>query len=331
MIHFIYGQDEARIKERINKLVSDYEEKHGASGVQKAVWDISGDWDPKELNNFLRSPSLFNENKTFVIKGAFSSKAQDLLSVLKNGELPDRKDILGLIVASCAKDECLKKDKDLWFFLNKKPNVVEEIYPLQGQSLSKWVQSKINGHNLKISNPAVKKLIFYCGNDSWRISQELDKLICYKAGKTDVVTEDDIEKLVAKHENIGSFSIVDAISSRQKNKAIYLLHKYSAGGGDPSSLFGALVYQFRNLIMIRDLMDKKVTYSETAKKLNLHPFVFRKSYDMASHFSAQELKSIYGKLSEAEVSVKFGRYDISDAIFDFIFSQQKAPFEVLGA
>lgn len=320
MIHFIYGQDEARIKDRIKELIADYEKKYESLGVQKAVWDVSEGWDAGELNNFLRSPSLFNESKLFFIKGAFSFKAPGLLTVLKDGELADKKNILGLVVSSYGKDECLKKDKDLWAFLNLKQNLVEEISPLQNQSLSKWAQTKINSRNLKIDNPAVKKLIFYCGNDSQRISQELDKLVCYKAGKADTITEDDVEKLVAKHENVGSFSITDAISSRQKGKAIHLLYKYSTSGQDFNSLFGALVYQFRNLVMVRDLMDKKATYSEAAKKLNLHPFVFRKSYDMASHFNAQELKSIYGKLSETEVGVKFGKCDIGDAIFDFILT-----------
>lgn len=320
MIHFIYGQDGARIKDRIKELVADFEKKHEDLGVQKAVWDVSEGWDAGELNNFLRSPSLFNESKLLLIKGAFLFKAPGLLTALKDGELADRKNILGLVVSSYGKDECLKKDKDLWSFLNRKPNIIEEVPLLQNYSLNNWAQAKINGCNLKINSSTVKKLIFYCGNDSQRISQELDKLVCYKAGKADMITENDIEKLVARHENINSFSITDAISGRQKGRAVYLLHKYSISGEDLNGLFGALVYQFRNLVMIRDLMDKKATYSEASKKLNLHPFVFRKSYDMASHFSAQELKVIYDKLSEAEISVKFGKHDIGGAIFDFILT-----------
>lgn len=318
MIHFIYGQDEDRARERINKLISDYEKKHSASGVQKSVWDVSGNWDAKELNYFLQSPSLFNENKLFILKGVFLIKASDLLTILKDSKLADEKDVLGLVVSSCNKEACLKKDKDLWFFLNQKPNNVEEFALLQNNSLNKWVQNKISDYNLKISSSAVRKLIFYCDNNSQRISQELDKLVCYEAQKAGLITEDDIEKMVAKHENISSFSIVDAVSERHKGRAIYLLHKFSAGGEDFNLLFGALVYQFKNLMIIRDLMDEKVIYSEIAKKLNLHPFVLQKSYGMASRFKVQELKSIYNKLSELELGVKFGKYDVGDAIFDFI-------------
>ena len=219
-----------------------------------------------------------------------------------------------------SKAECQKKNPELWNFLNQKSNKVEEITVLSSQGMIRWVEELIKNHGLKISGPALRKLIFYTGSNPQNIAQEIDKLICYRRSGT--ISDDDVELLVTKYENINSFAIVDAICNRQKAKAIELLHRYLLKGEDPQLLFGALIYQFRNIILIRSMIDDRIQFAEFSKKLNLHPFVLRKSYDMAKKFDSKDLENSFNKLTEIEKDTKSGINDINSGIFDFILTIQ---------
>ena len=122
------------------------------------MWDVDENWDPEELTNFLRSPSLFREKKVFVLKNLFSKKAEDVIDILKSQNQESRDDIFGLLTSFLSKEECVKKDPTLWKFLNQKSVKTEEINPLRGSALIKWAEGRVNSAGLGISDSALKKL-----------------------------------------------------------------------------------------------------------------------------------------------------------------------------
>ena len=69
------------------------------------------------------------------------------------------------------------------------------------------------------------------------------------------------------------------------------------------------VYQFHNLLMIKDLIERGVSYSDLASKTKLHPFVVKKSFQQIKNFSLKELKKIYGRLAESDLAVKTGNIE----------------------
>ena len=188
--------------------------------------------------------------------------------------------------------------------------------PLKGQALAKWSENKVNSSGLRINNLAIKKLLLYVGEDNYRTAQELEKLICYK--KTGTIEENDVENLVTKTDTMSTFDIVDALGYGQKARALELLHHYFSKGEDPNSLFGALIYQFRNLLVIREMIDSRIIFTDISRKLSIHPYVIKKSYDMAKRFELSELKNTYNKLAEIDINFKNGRYNIEEGIFDFV-------------
>ncbi len=317
--HVLFGQDEVRIKARLNELVCGYEKSAGSFGLQKL--NFSSEQDPRELGRFLQSPSLFEEKKLFIVYNAFAikeSQSPPLLRILNAHNLSERTDTIGVFIFSGEKEAGIKKNPELWNFLNQRSNSVEGFPSLYGPALAKWVERELGICNLKISGSALKKLLFYTGSSIGKIHQEIGKLVCYK--KRGTIDENDVELLITKYENVSAFAVADNLGNKQKLRAIESFYKYLSGGDDLNGLFGALIYQFRNLLLIKSMVNDKITYAEISKKLKLHPYVMRKSFEMAKKFESGDLEKIYEKLAGGEKSVKSGENAISEVIFDLILT-----------
>ena len=77
-------------------------------------------------------------------------------------------------------------------------------------------------------------------------------------------------------------------------------------------------FQFRNLLTIKELIEKKLPYYKIINKSSLHPFIVKKSYQQAQKFTLQELKKIYQKIFETDLNIKTGRLDPQTALDLFI-------------
>ncbi len=101
--------------------------------------------------------------------------------------------------------------------------------------------------------------------------------------------------------------MVDALGSKDKKKAINLFKKHLEKGEDLHYLLSMFVYQFRNLIKVR-----------SGGKLDLHPFVIKKTQYQARNFSVDELKKIYHELLMIDFNTKMGKRDIKTALELFV-------------
>ena len=86
-----------------------------------------------------------------------------------------------------------------------------------------------------------------------------------------------------------------------------LLKAHLEKGDNPLYLFSMINYQFRNLLVVKDLIERNRPYYTISKTSNLHPFVVRKSYEQAGKFSFPELKKIYRKIFQVDLAIKTGK------------------------
>ena len=110
------------------------------------------------------------------------------------------------------------------------------------------------------------------------------------------------------------FKTIDALGKRDKKTALKLLYKHLKQGEKEFYLLIMLVYQFRNLIKLKSLIEKNIPYYGLASKTKLHPFVVKKTWEQLRNFNLNELKNIYRKLLEAETGAKSGRLEIKAAL-----------------
>jgi len=203
------------------------------------------------------------------------------------------------------------KNDPLFKFLRSKTKS-QAFEPLAGQKLKNWIKKEFEKCKTRIEPEALEMLCEYIGNDIWRMSNEIKKLVCYKNNK--IIKKEDIELQVRSKIETDIFKTIDAISQKNKKIALDLLHKHIEKGDSPLYLLSMINYQFRNLLIVKDLIEKNKPYFFIFKKSGLHPFVLKKSYEQSRKFTFQELKKIYQKIFEVDLDIKTGRIEPETAI-----------------
>jgi len=110
------------------------------------------------------------------------------------------------------------------------------------------------------------------------------------------------------------FKTIDFIASKNKKLALKLLHRHLEKGEHPLYLLSMIIFQFRNLLEIRDLLEKGTPYWLLFRKSNLNNYIIKKSYQLAKKFSLSELKRIYRKIFEIDFNIKTGKLESETAL-----------------
>lgn len=299
MIFFLYGEDSYRSKEKLTDIIEGYKKVH-KSGLNLVYVNAKENGFDDFYNNF-KINSMFAEKKLIILKNVFgATKFQEaFLENIKS--LEEKKDIVVVF-------EEEKVDQRTKLFKALQKNVkCQEFVCLQPANLKKWIVQEFEKYKIKISFDALDLLATCVKNDLWRLSCEINKLANYK--KDGTVEKKDVELQVRSGIENDIFKTIEAMASKDKKQALYLFHKHLENGDNALYLLSMITYQFRNLIILKELSDKKVPYSMIAKKSGLHPFVVQKTFAMASSFSMPELKKIYQKIFQTDAEIKTGQIE----------------------
>ena len=304
MIIFLYGPDTYRLRQKLNEIVEHYKKIH-QSGLNFKIFDLEEE-SFQDFQNEIKSVSMFAEKKLIVLRGALSNK-DFKENFLKNS----KKFIVSKNVILFYEEGEVPKDEFVSFL--KKRGESQEFQLLDKIRLKNWVKKELENYKAKIENRALDKLIDFVGNNLWQMSNEIRKLVSYKleshargAGTCEILSRD-IEILVKPKIEPEIFKTIDAIASKNKKQAVGLIHKHLEKGDSPLYLLTMINFQFRNLLIIKDLIKKGRPFYTFQKLTGLHPYIVKKSYPQAQKFTIEELKKIYQKIFQADLDIKTGR------------------------
>ena len=68
-------------------------------------------------------------------------------------------------------------------------------------------------------------------------------------------------------------------------------------------------FQIKNLLIVKDLIQKGEPFNVVVSKSGLHPFVARKSYFQSQKFTFSELKKIFQNIFKIDLDIKTGKID----------------------
>lgn len=293
MIIFLYGKDTYRMREKLKEIIERYKKIH-KSGLNLKYFD--------DFTNFeegIRQTSMFKEKKLAVVTNIFANPD------FKEKFYQSKKDFLSSEdIILIYEEKEFNKNNSLFKFLKKNAKS-QEFKFLTGQRLKTWIKKEFDRYETKIDPGVLEKIIEYIGNDLWQMSNEIRKLASFRNNK--IVKAEDIELLVRSRIETDIFKTIDAIADKNKKQALNLLHKHLEKGDSPLYLLSMINYQFRNLLIVKDLIEKHKPYNIILKRSGLHPFVVKKSYYQSQKFTFQELKKIFQKIFETDLNIKTGQ------------------------
>lgn len=218
-------------------------------------------------------------------------------------------------------DRDRKKNKLHWlesWFLKTLGNLGLKHCALpRGPEMVKWIQSQVKAAGGQITPAAAARLAVLVGDAPRRANQEMLKLLEY-VNYARPVEVDDVDHLTPNSAPPGDFAFMDALRAQNTKLAQSVLHKL-LDDQEPLWIFASIVSQFRQLILVRELMDQHVTNeNEIARRLSIHPYVAKQSADHARHFEMPDLEKKYQRLHELDYAIKTGQIEAELALDELV-------------
>lgn len=110
-------------------------------------------------------------------------------------------------------------------------------------------------HGLKASPEILEAFVERVGSDTRQIAVEAEKLAVYLGDRRDVRIED-IAAIVCRSARIPPWDLADAVTDGDLSRALAILRQLLAQGEEPIGLAAALETRFRDLIVLREALDR---------------------------------------------------------------------------
>ena len=311
MIIFLSGDDAYRLRENREAVIKNYQTKHG-SGFNFFRIDGSASSATAEVTEAIKSISLFSEVKLVLINNIFGNlqTAKDLYELFVKYQIASDKSIV--ILATHSGTITQAKPKELLTLLSDSKNLVRNFTNPEGAQLQTWIKKEAVVRRTSFAPGALARFIAVAGIDSWVRIHNLDKLANYTRG---VITLADIDLLIKTEAEPNVFEFIDALGSGRKVQAFSLLCGELAYGRDPYYLLSMVIYQFRNMLVVKDFADRNISSAQIAQKTSTHPFVVKKMLSAVTHLSLTDIKRLYQKVLDLEQETKQGQRDLEDGLF----------------
>ena len=306
MIYFLLGQDFNIVNKRVEELIS----KLGISNIIKYDYSTSS---IEEIITEVNYVDLFNEKKLIIVSSF------ELKSLEKNEEELLMKYINNMndnvIIFKCI-DESFDERKSLTKLIRSNCKV-EEIEKLDYKSLHEYVSKMLKENGINASFNQIKKILDLCEyNPDYTIS-EVEKLLIYKIGETELYDKD-IDNVISKNNEKEIFNFIEFLFKKDIKSSLNSYKILIGSNIDPISIIDSIAKQYRLLLQLKDLYHNNE--NELSRKLGVKPFVIKKTSQYINDYSEEEIADILYKLSEIDINIKVDSLDKYDLLESFIIS-----------
>lgn len=311
MIYFLYGPESYRSKQELAKLLAELKEKSPTAQVVEFDFDLE-DYSYGQFQECYSSNSLFSSTKIVLIRDFFGGGNLEFRDKI----LEDQKVLKNSASYFIFWDGIFPRKNDKLFTWLQKNAECQEFDYLRTPQLKKWCENELAKYQAKISGEALDFLILSVGPNLWQMANEIKKISHLKNGGEISLAE--IKNLIKTNEEVDSFKIIGHLLKGDKAQALIALKKMLKDGGAPQEFLGAIVWQFRAILAMKDATNRKIPYMQAASSMALNPWAAGKAYEYGATESLDRLKDIYSNLAKLDLDIKTGRLDGQAALEVFI-------------
>lgn len=240
---------------------------------------------------------FFSDRRLILIENSGLFKAQsDLADYIKT--IPETTHIIFL------ENEVDKRNR--LFKAVKSEGTVSEMNSLDETNLKLWIASMLDKDKKKITQDSILYLLSKTGTDMDNILNEVEKLICFAIDR-EVISNEDIDAVCTTQITGKIFLMVDAIGSRNQEKALELYYDLLALKEKPMTILYLITRQFNILIQVKDLFGLGYNNTVISQKTGLMPFTIAKYISQTKNFTMKTLKEALVSCAEIEEQIKTGR------------------------
>jgi DNA polymerase-3 subunit delta len=236
-----------------------------------------------------------------VVDGVEAWKAPDVKAVATYLKAPAPGTTLALVAGE------LKKDAPIVKAVAPTGEVL--IWDVTQRAIPRWIADQFKLYDGSAEPEACRRLAELVGDDLYELAEEVEKLSTWASG--DVVTESDVEALVAPRAESPPWNLTDAWGARDVGAVLRETEKMLDRTGDPISrtiprLVGSLTRHVQRARAAHRLEEQGLSPQQAASQLGMKPFPVQKLFGQVRNFSRGELDDALIRLAELDHALKGG-------------------------
>jgi DNA polymerase-3 subunit delta len=173
----------------------------------------------------------------------------------------------------------------------------------------RWIQESCVTRQVNIDPDAARELVDSLGGDMMMIASEVEKLILYAADKKRI-TLADVETMVLAAKQRSLYELTDAVSARQRSRALEILDAILSSGEGEEAAIGhlyMLAKTFRQMLVIleRNVRDQRMLWAALWQGFRVPPFAADDIIRQAHRYrSKRELTRAIRLVAKADLALR---------------------------
>jgi len=185
-----------------------------------------------------------------------------------------------------------------------------ELTRASEEDAMRWAVATAQEAGAKMEPDAARQLVDALGSDMMMVASELEKLLLYTLGR-ERITLGDVETMVLGAKQRSLYELTDAISARDKARALALLHGLlnSSDAGEDAAIghLYMLARTFRQMLVIleKNVRDSRAIWQALWQGFRMPPFAADDLIRQARHYkSRRELTRALKLIARADLELR---------------------------
>lgn len=307
-VYLLVGPEEGEKREFIRSVRRNYEKSSGEKPETYRFYP--GQTEMGEVVSILQNGSLFSSYKFVTVLQVEELKKNDLQQLSDYIKTADPSSTLFLVTHEYRAPPQLAKAV---------PKAQQKtFFELFEDKKREWLIRYFRGAQLSVDEDAIEMVLELVENNTLEMKNAADKLVLY-FGKGTVLGADDIEEFIyhSKEENV--FTLFQKIIRKDFEGSLEVLHKIMLSGQNNGvQLLGGLLWQFRRLLKLSRMLDRRFSPDEAFRQIPLRGKRNQKNYMTArSNFSTEKIEAVIALIADFDGQVRRQRGEAEKILLEF--------------
>ena len=178
-----------------------------------------------------------------------------------------------------------------------------EFARLDDKQLSKWAREGFENAGVQVDEGALRTFLGRVDQDVRRLTNEIKKLATASM-PSGLISNELIEALVPHSRELDNFEITQHLVEGRRSRAVSALRKILDDGGEPLALLGLIAYNYRTLLIAKNMMSRGADRREVMSVIRMPPHRHEGFLAAARRSDTAKLGKAIKRLAKADLDIK---------------------------